>query len=126
MSQVSGSFLDQFGRGEDEPGAAGNTVVEDSAVDKRSPQRKGSPLTLLGIGLLVAGLACLGWVGFQYFGTNVVSEQAFQTETEQLQTKWQEQDKADPKGRDGASVVPGDAIGLLRIPAFGTTTRSRS
>ena len=116
---MSGSFLDQFGRGEDEPGAAGTTVVEDGSGGKRSPRRKRSPLTLLGIGLLVAGLACLGWVGFQYFGTNVVSERVFETETEQLRTKWQEQEKTDPKGRDGASVIPGDAIALLRIPAFG-------
>ncbi len=116
---MSGSFLDQFGRGEDEPGAPGTTVVEDSSGDKHSPQRKRSPLTLLGIGLLVAGLACLGWVGFQYFGTDVVSERVFQTETEQLRTKWQDQEKSDPKGRDAASVIPGDAIALLRIPAFG-------
>ena len=74
---------------------------------------------MLGIGLLVAGLACLGWVGFQYFGTNVVSERVFETESEQLRTKWQEQQKTDPQGRDGASVIPGDAIALLRIPAFG-------
>ena len=119
MTRVSGSLMDQFGREEDEPGAAGNTVVEDASGERRSPQRRKSPLTLLGIGLVVAGLACLGWVGFQYFGTNVVAEQAFETETEQLRTKWQEQDKTDPKGRDGTSVVPGDAIGLLRIPAFG-------
>ena len=38
---------------------------------------------------------------------------------EQLRTKWQEQEKTDPQGRDGASVMPGDAIALLRIPAFG-------
>ena len=85
----------------------------------RSPKRKRSPLTLLGIGLLVAGLACLGWVGFQYFGTNVVSERAFESETEQLRAKWNEQDRSDPKGGKQASVVPGDAIALLRIPAFG-------
>jgi sortase A len=43
----------------------------------------------------------------------------FETETEQLRAKWQDQDKIDPKGRDQASKVPGDAIALLRIPAFG-------
>ena len=122
---MSGSLLDQFGREEDEPGTAGSTAVEDRSGENQrpqsppSPQRKRSLLTLLGIGLLVAGLACLGWVGFQYFGTNVVSERAFETESEQLRTKWQEQDRSDPKGRDQASKVPGDAIGLLRIPAFG-------
>jgi sortase A len=111
--------MDQFGREEDEPGTAGTTVVEDSSENTPSPQRKRSPLTLLGIGLLVAGLACLGWVGFQYFGTNVISEQVFDSETEQLRTKWQDQDRTDPQGRDQATKVPGDAVALLRIPAFG-------
>jgi sortase A len=111
--------MDQFGREEDGPGTAGTTVVEDSSGDGRSPQRKRSPLTLLGIGLLVAGLACLGWVGFQYFGTNVISEQTFRSETDQLRTRWQDQAKTDPKGRDQATRITGDAVALLRIPAFG-------
>ena len=111
--------MDQFGREEDESGTADTTVVEDGSGETRSPQRKRSPLTLLGIGLLVAGLACLGWVGFQYFGTNVISEQVFQSETEQLRAKWQDQDKTDPAGRDRATTIPGGAVALLRIPAFG-------
>lgn len=116
-------MLDQFGREDDERNPSGTTVVQDSSGDPDRPtrrtRRRPSPLTLLGIGLLVAGLACLGWVGFQYIGTNVVSEQAFETETEQLRTRWQEQERTDPKGKTQASVVPGDAIALLRIPAFG-------
>jgi sortase A len=76
-------------------------------------------LTLLGIGLLVVGLACLGWVGYQYFGTNVVSERAFETEAEQLRARWSEEDRSDPTGKKQASAIPGEAIALLRIPAFG-------
>jgi sortase A len=110
--------MDEYGR-EEEPGAAGTTVVEDSSGETSRPRRKRSPLTLLGVGLFVAGLACLGWVGFQYFGTNVISEQVFENETEQLRDKWQDQDRTDPKGRDQATNVPGDAVALLRIPAFG-------
>ena len=82
-------------------------------------RRRPSPLTLLGIGLLVAGLACLGWVGYQYFGTNVVSEHAFDSEAGQLRTKWSDERKSDPDAKNQPSVVPGDAIALLRIPAFG-------
>jgi sortase A len=93
---------------EDEPTAA-----------TAKPRRRVSPLTMLGIGLLVAGLACLGWVGYQYFGTNVVSEHAFDKEAKQLRTKWSEENKSDPDAKNQPSVVPGDAIALLRIPAFG-------
>ena len=78
-----------------------------------------SPLTLLGIALLVAGLACLGWVGFQYFGTNVVSEHAFDTESEHLRGGWSDESRSDPEGKKQVSVIPGEAIALLRIPAFG-------
>ena len=77
-------------------------------------------MTLLGIGLLVAGLVCLGWVAYQYFGTNVVSERAFDSEAEQLRANWNEEDRSDPEGKRQVSEVPGDAIALLRIPAFGT------
>ena len=87
--------------------------------DKTKARGRMSPLTLLGIGLLVAGLTCLGWVGFQYFGTNLVSERAFDTESEQLRAKWSEESQSDPDGKKQASVIPGEAIGLLRIPAFG-------
>ena len=71
--------------------------------------------------LLLTGLSCLGWVGYQYFGTNVVSQRVFQTEREQLRTKWSQEKKADPKSVKSPqpTVIPGEAMGLLRIPAFG-------
>ena len=96
-----------------------------------SRTRRGlSPLTVLGAGLLVAGLACLGWVAYQYLGTNVVSERAFQQESTQLRAQWATKPlpnpTSDPGGGDtdldrkpSSAVVPGEAIALLRIPAFG-------
>ncbi len=79
-----------------------------------------SPLTIVGIVLLVTGLACLGWVAYQYFGTNVTSQQTFKTEREELRTKWTEEKKSDPGGKKKSSDLPGDAIALLRIPKFGS------
>jgi sortase A len=109
---VSGSIVDDEATPPIPPTEAG-------ASNQTQPRRGLPPLTLLGIGLLVAGLTCLGWVGFQYFGTNVVSERAFDTESEQLRTRWGEESQSDPDGKKQASVIPGEAIGLLRIPAFG-------
>ena len=99
-------------------GVSGSVVEDGSGVGSTAtaPARRRSPLTLVGIGLLVAGLACLGWVGFQYFGTNVVSERTFRSETEQLRARWQE---PGPKDEAQASEVPGEAIALLRIPELG-------
>ena len=77
---------------------------------------------MVGLVLLVLGLSCLGWVGYQYFGTNVVSEKTFQTEREQLRTTWADEKKSNPKDTPAkGSDVPGEAMALLRIPAFGDT-----
>ncbi len=92
-------------------------------------------LTVLGVALLVAGVGLLGWVGFEYFGTNVISERAFVDEKNDLLAKWEAEGSASergdqPAGQDkpanrsqpGSSQpreVPGEAIALLRVPAFG-------
>lgn len=77
-----------------------------------------SPLTVIGVAMLLAGLACLGWVGYQYFGTNIVSEKTFQTEKDQVRSTWaQPRAKAEMQGQ--VKAAPGDVIGLLRIPTLG-------
>jgi sortase A len=120
---VSNSFLDEFGR---EAGQVATAHPENENRPGRSsprrprPKRSASPLTVLGIMLLVIGMACLGWVAFQYFGTNVVSERAFEVESQQLRHKWNEEKKSDPAKKIQASDIPGEAIALLRIPAFGS------
>jgi len=104
---------------------SGSTQVDDgdgSGGDDRRTRgsRRVSPFTVVGVLLLVLGLSCLGWVAYQYFGTNVVSEKTFQTEREQLRTKWAAEKKASPKSTPPkGSDVPGDAMALLRVPAFG-------
>lgn len=104
----------------------------DEAPTPRRPRRRVSALTVVGVLLLVAGFGCLGWVAWQYFGTNVTSEKAFHEETSQLRERWT-QPAGDSAGSDGTgsadgttgkseltpAVIPGDAIALLRIPAFG-------
>lgn len=108
-------------------------MEDDVAGSERTPRgrrpRGGvSALTALGVLLLVAGLGCLGWVAWQYVGTNVTSEKAFHEETSQLRERWSQPaegaDPAEPGSTEGGgeltpTVVPGDAIALLRIPAFG-------
>ena len=83
------------------------------------------PLTLVGVLLLVLGLGCLGWLGYQYVGSNIVSQRAFEAERSQLRSQWAQ---SEPRTGEGTtpqggptrrSTVPGDAIALLRIPAFG-------
>lgn len=97
----------------------------EEAPAPRPPRRPVSALTVVGVLLLVAGFGCLGWVAWQYFGTNVTSEKAFHEETSQLRNQWAkpEQKPSSNTGGEGElkpTVIPGDAIALLRIPAFGS------
>ncbi len=81
---------------------------------------RNTALTVFGTGLLLIGLACLGWVGWQFFGTNIASERAYEEQRAQLEQEWSEP-RAEPVADGGEEGVriPGDAIGLLRIPDFG-------
>lgn len=88
-----------------------------------------SVLTVVGVVLLLAGVGLLGWVGFEYFGTNVISERAFVDEKNKLLAKWEAEGSASERGDKPATTskpgssqarqIPGEAIALLRVPAFG-------
>ncbi len=64
--------------------------------------------TGFGVLLILAGVAMLGYIAWQYFGTNVVSKHKQQEVKQQITEDW-------GKGLDS------DAIGLLRVPRFGDT-----
>lgn len=63
-------------------------------------------LTAFGVALILVGLGFVGYFGWQYFGTNIVSKQAQARVTTQLENNW-------------GAEIDGDAIGLLRVPRFG-------
>jgi sortase A len=77
----------------------------------------------LGIGLVAAGLGLLGHVGWQMFGTNIVSERRQQQAVQELERQWAEEPtEIDGQPDDGPDVAPvrlGDATALIRIPRFG-------
>jgi sortase A len=76
---------------------------------------------VVGLVMLLGGLSCLGWVGYQYLGTNLVSERAFDAGRQDLRDRWQqptpEPFEASPSPKP--LVLSGEATALLRIPAFG-------
>lgn len=75
---------------------------------RRAPRRRRPSLVrLLGVVLILSGLGVLGYVAWQYWGTNVVAKQQ-QAEIRQIiSDDWK-------NGTDGKN------IGLLRVPRFGT------
>lgn len=82
-------------------------------------------MTILGVVLVVAGLTCLGLVGYQLVGTGVVAHRTYDREAEGLRGEWAaEPAAAEPTTEtDGtgpvARPVPGSALALLRVPRFG-------
>lgn len=73
---------------------------------KRRRRARRSVWSYLGIGMVIAGLAVLGYIAWQFFGTNIVAKQNQKAEIAQLEQAW-------------ADNIDGDAIGLLRITDFG-------
>lgn len=69
-------------------------------------RRRGRVSTAIGMVLILAGIGVLGYVGWQYFGTNIVSKQKQAEIKKSVVLKWD-------KGIDA------EAIGLLRVPRFG-------
>lgn len=75
----------------------------------------------LGIGLVAAGLGLLGYVGWQMFGTNIVSERKQREAVEALERQWAEQPTESERdaGPQAEPVRLGTATALIRIPRFG-------
>ncbi|WP_201930865.1 class E sortase [Nocardioides donggukensis] len=76
----------------------------------------------VGIGMVLAGLGLLGYVGWQYWGTNWVSQRAQERIVDDVLGDW---DRPPGTGsgtvRDAGSVqVPeGEVTALIRVPRFG-------
>jgi sortase A len=79
----------------------------------RTRARGSRVLLVVGLVLVLAGAGVLGWVGWQYWGTNIVA----QREHERLRSEIVEQWEATPEPRAEARDV--DGRGLLRVPRFG-------
>jgi sortase A len=69
-----------------------------------------------GLALLLAGLALLGYVAWQLWGTNYVSRQKQQQAVQETQEAWRGDGRA---GSIDSPVPAGGATALVRIPRFG-------
>jgi sortase A len=68
----------------------------------------------VGIGLILAGLGLLGYVAWQFWGTNWVSKRHQREITSELQRDW-----GSGQGKKPKLVPKGEASALIRIPRFG-------
>lgn len=110
------------GRDESGPGLVDGRVdslTEEPVAPADEPAaekpRTGRRITFwIGIGLILAGLGLLGYVGWQFWGTNWVSKRHQREITSELQADW-----AAGKGKGPKFVPKGEASALIRIPKFG-------
>jgi sortase A len=72
----------------------------------------------IGIGLVLAGLAVLGYVAWQLFGTNIVARHKQQSIVAETQKVWRSQGAAGASGT-ATGVELNGAEALIRIPRFG-------
>jgi sortase A len=92
-------------------------VQDDEHAEAPAPRRRRRGWTFwLGLGLVLAGLSLLGWIGWQLYGTNIVSQRRHDQTVEQLEKEWSK-----PSGDSRAEVETGQgtAGAILRVPAFG-------
>lgn len=76
-----------------------------------STRSRGSRLLLvIGLVLVLSGLGILGWVGWQYWGTNIVAQREHDRIRTELIEQWE-------SGDDATSI---EGVGLLRVPRFGS------
>jgi sortase A len=68
----------------------------------------------IGLGLILAGLGLLGYVAWQFWGTNWVSKRHQREITSALEKDW-----ASGHGKKPKFVPTGQASALIRIPKFG-------
>ena len=94
---------------------AQQTVPPSSQTPAAQARRRGAPFWT-GVVLIVAGLAVLCYVGWQFFGTTAVAHRKQQQLIEQTRRAWAQDPSTSIKGK-GRQLQGAEA--LIRIPRFG-------
>ncbi len=124
----------------DEEGSGDAAPENEPATPAAKTRRRGPGiLTITGLLLIAIGLGSLGWMGYQYFGTNAPAQEAAKSEVSQLEDQWNQGggiDLPDPSatptpGAPASASAPASkgpaytadqldkAMAILTIPAFG-------
>ena len=116
MSQDTGATTAASREGRHVGRPAGGPPAEKPRRSRRHRAGRGVAFWV-GILLVLGGLGMLGYVAWQFYGTNIVSRQAQERIVQDLHHDWSVAPST--KIRGGEGVPLGDASALIRIPAFG-------
>jgi sortase A len=84
--------------------------------DRRVRSRASRWRAAIGLTLVLSGLSVLGWVGWQYYGTDVVSKRAQAALVQDTEAAWEAQEAGTT---EDPLEVPAAADALIRVPRFG-------
>jgi len=101
---------------DDQPGNAPEGDASADGPGRRAAEKKGGGRRItfwIGMGLILAGLGLLGYVGWQFWGTNWVARKHQRELTSQVQQDWAVGNGCDRFCPKGATIA------LIRIPKFG-------
>lgn len=88
---------------------------EREATHRRRDRRRAWTFWV-GLVLVLAGLAILGWIAWQLYGTNLVSQRRHEQTVESLEQEW---DKPKAEAKQEVTTDQGRAGAILRVPRFG-------
>ncbi len=73
------------------------------------------------LGLVLTGLGVLGYVAWEYWGTDYVAKKKHAEIRADLRARWEHPTVVDVLGPDASAPALGSAQALVRIPRFGTS-----
>lgn len=116
LSAADRSGADRSGAAQDAVSGEESTTVERRRVRRSAPRQRQSRrphvLTVVGVGMVVAGLAVLGWLAWQFWGTNWLADRHQAEVRTSLEDGW-------ASGQDSVRTDFGLATAILHIPALG-------
>lgn len=105
-AETGGTARDRYSR------TVSDTPQIASRRGSRRPRQGNKWLGRLGLVLVLTGLVLIGYVGWQMFGTNWVSQKRHNAAIESLEKQW-------ATGAEDATTDHGTAQAIIRIPRFG-------
>jgi len=94
---------------------------EAAASAQPRERRRPSILTVTGLLMIAIGLSSLGWMGYQYFGTNGPAQEAAKSEVSQLQDQWNNGDGIDvpdPSATPSAGATATSSASAAQGPKY--------